>query len=134
MPEVAGYSFHKMSPSTDIFNDTSTGGGCKASSHYVPRARTGTSEVKPVNASAINLQEIHDFLIDIARRAGEMMLASVPIVNSVGSKKNCEQLHIKYIFPVPLINNDRSCRLSHRDRQGDRKDDPCSHSQQISQL
>lgn len=36
-----------------------------------------------------NLQEIHDVLISIARKAGEMILGANPTTASSGSKKNC---------------------------------------------
>ena len=37
-----------------------------------------------------NLQEIHDFLISIARKAGEMITGAKPTTASSGSKKNCK--------------------------------------------
>lgn len=36
-----------------------------------------------------NLQEIHDFLIEIAHRAGEVILAARPTTEASGTKKNC---------------------------------------------
>lgn len=39
-----------------------------------------------------NLQQIHDDLILIAKKAGEMMLAARPSALTTGSKKNCEFL------------------------------------------
>lgn len=37
-----------------------------------------------------NLQEIHDFLIDLAFKAGETITSALPLINGVGSKKNSE--------------------------------------------
>lgn len=39
----------------------------------------------------LNLQEIHDLLIDVAHEAGQMMLAATPSYLSSGTKKNCKQ-------------------------------------------
>jgi myo-inositol-1(or 4)-monophosphatase len=38
-----------------------------------------------------NLQEIHDLLMDLARRAGEMMTSATPTAGTVDTKKNCKQ-------------------------------------------
>lgn len=38
----------------------------------------------------INLQEIHDFLLSLARKAGDMMTSARPVIEGVGSKKNCK--------------------------------------------
>jgi myo-inositol-1(or 4)-monophosphatase len=35
-----------------------------------------------------DLQEIHDFLIDIAAEAGKLITSSLPRIDSTGSKKN----------------------------------------------
>jgi myo-inositol-1(or 4)-monophosphatase len=35
-----------------------------------------------------DLQEIHDFFIELATRAGSMITRARPLANSVGSKKN----------------------------------------------
>lgn len=37
-----------------------------------------------------NLQEIHDFLIDLAIKAGKVITSSLPRIDSTGSKKNSE--------------------------------------------
>jgi hypothetical protein len=37
----------------------------------------------------LNLQEIHDLLVDVAHEAGRMMLAATPSYLSSGTKKNC---------------------------------------------
>lgn len=39
---------------------------------------------------SINLQEIHDFLIEIAEKAGEMITSAKPTTAESGSKKNCK--------------------------------------------
>ncbi|KAF2738081.1 inositol monophosphatase [Polyplosphaeria fusca] len=40
----------------------------------------------------INLQEIHDFMISIAKKAGEMITSAVPTTGTAGSKKNSVDL------------------------------------------
>lgn len=40
----------------------------------------------------INLQEIHDFLGELAREAGELIVAAHPSTLTAGSKKNCEYI------------------------------------------
>lgn len=43
-----------------------------------------------------NLHEVHDFLVDLAKKAGEMITGAKPIVDEVGSKKNCQYpLYVK---------------------------------------
>jgi myo-inositol-1(or 4)-monophosphatase len=37
----------------------------------------------------LNLQEIHDLLVDVAHEAGTMMLSATPSYLSSGIKKNC---------------------------------------------
>jgi hypothetical protein len=37
----------------------------------------------------LNLEEIHDVLVTIAKEAGEMITGAKPVVGGVGSKKNC---------------------------------------------
>ncbi len=37
----------------------------------------------------INLQEIHDFMISIAKQAGERIVSAKPTTQDTGSKKNC---------------------------------------------
>ena len=37
----------------------------------------------------LNLQEIHDLLVNVAQEAGRMMLAATPSYLSSGTKKNC---------------------------------------------
>lgn len=41
----------------------------------------------PIMMADPNLQEIHDFLIDLARKAGEMITSANP--SRVDTKKNC---------------------------------------------
>jgi len=38
-----------------------------------------------------NLQEIHDVLVDIAKRAGEKITSARPSVGAIDTKKNCER-------------------------------------------
>lgn len=40
---------------------------------------------------AINIQEIHDLLINVAHQAGQMILSANPNANAEGTKKNCTQ-------------------------------------------
>jgi myo-inositol-1(or 4)-monophosphatase len=35
------------------------------------------------------LQEIHDFFIELAHKAGEMIISAKPSAETAGSKKNC---------------------------------------------
>lgn len=37
-----------------------------------------------------DLQQIHDFLIDLAHEAGKIITSSLPRVDTTGSKKNSE--------------------------------------------
>jgi myo-inositol-1(or 4)-monophosphatase len=38
----------------------------------------------------LNLQEIHDFMISIAKQAGERIVSAKPTTDTAGSKKNCK--------------------------------------------
>lgn len=40
----------------------------------------------------VNLQEVHDFLITVAKKAGEMITSARPIQSDSGSKKNSADL------------------------------------------
>lgn len=40
----------------------------------------------------INLPEIHDVLIDVARQAGDMITGATPVVEGAGEKMNCKLL------------------------------------------
>ncbi|KAF2487763.1 hypothetical protein BDY17DRAFT_320280 [Neohortaea acidophila] len=42
--------------------------------------------------SVVNLQEVHDFLVEVAHQAGEMITAAVPTAASSGTKKNSADL------------------------------------------
>ena len=44
--------------------------------------------------SAVNLQEVHDFLIEVAYQAGEMITSAKPAVTGHGTKKVFIKLHI----------------------------------------
>ncbi|KAG5301975.1 myo inositol monophosphatase [Histoplasma ohiense] len=48
------------------------------------------------HAPAPDLQEIHDFLIDLATRAGAVITGAKPLVNGVDSKKNSSDLVTEY--------------------------------------
>jgi myo-inositol-1(or 4)-monophosphatase len=43
----------------------------------------------------INLQEVHDFMIEIARKVGERITSAKPTTGAAGSKKNCKPLHFE---------------------------------------
>lgn len=40
----------------------------------------------------INLQAVHDFMIEIARKVGERITSAKPTTGAAGSKKNCKLL------------------------------------------
>lgn len=40
--------------------------------------------------SDMDLQEVHDFLIAVAYKAGEMITSAHPTTSGAGSKKNCK--------------------------------------------
>ena len=42
--------------------------------------------------SDINLQEMHDFLVDVAKQAGEVITAARPSTTAAGEKKNSVDL------------------------------------------
>lgn len=42
--------------------------------------------------SEVNLQEVHDFLVMTAKKAGEMITSAKPIQSDSGSKKNSADL------------------------------------------
>jgi myo-inositol-1(or 4)-monophosphatase len=46
--------------------------------------------------SVPDLQEVHDFFIEIAKKAGDMITGARPLVNGADSKKNSE------LWPVIL--------------------------------
>lgn len=48
----------------------------------------GTKGTNGANGHTPDLQEIHDFLIELSSKAGEMIMNAHPLVNGVGSKKN----------------------------------------------
>jgi hypothetical protein len=45
----------------------------------------------------LDLQEIHDFMISIAKKAGEMITAAHPTTESAGNKKNCKYMEIPLV-------------------------------------
>lgn len=42
--------------------------------------------------SAINLQEVHDFLVEVAHKAGDTIRSATPAVTGHGTKKNSADL------------------------------------------
>lgn len=40
-------------------------------------------------AEAVNHQQVHDLLVEVARKAGDMIASAQPHVNTSGSKINC---------------------------------------------
>lgn len=43
-----------------------------------------------VKMADLNLQEIHDFLVEVAKKAGEMITSAKPSTQTSGEKKNCK--------------------------------------------
>lgn len=41
-------------------------------------------------ADAVNYQEVHDLLIEIAHQAGEMITSANPLVSTTSTKASCE--------------------------------------------
>lgn len=42
--------------------------------------------------SEVNLQEVHDFLVEIAHKAGQMIISAKPTAAGSGTKKNSADL------------------------------------------
>lgn len=54
-----------------------------------------------MGAEKIDLNDIHDFLIELASKAGEIITNALPNTGSTGSKKNseftvCPELSLRY--------------------------------------
>ncbi len=69
-------------------------------------------------------QQIHDFLIELALRGGQMMLDANPTASTSGSKKNCKLLPDSSGLCVATLRIKTntfqliySCRFGHRHRQ-----------------
>lgn len=63
----------------------------------------------------LDLQEIHDFLITIAYKAGEMITAAHPSTGAAGSKKNCKTSNAfsnRTLAPLPPFKTPPTTRLS----------------------
>jgi myo-inositol-1(or 4)-monophosphatase len=45
------------------------------------------------------LKEIHDFFIDIAKKAGEVIVSAKPSTETAGNKKNCIYAHTCLPYP-----------------------------------
>lgn len=43
-------------------------------------------------AESVNHQEVHDLLVEVARKAGDMIATAQPHINTSSSKKNCRLL------------------------------------------
>ena len=41
----------------------------------------------------LNLQEIHDFMIQVAQQAADRITSAAPTTDTSGSKKNCTSSH-----------------------------------------
>lgn len=72
----------------------------------------------------INLQEIHDLLIDVAREAGRMQLAATPSYLSSGTKKNCKSANSpqENIYKTARLIPFNSRRSRNRNRSSCRED------------
>lgn len=68
----------------------------------------------------IDLREIHDVLITLAKEAGAMITGAKPVVEGVGSKKNCKSIG-KWCSVI--TNAVLSRRSGDRNRQSCREDD-----------
>lgn len=55
----------------------------------IPNSSFSSNTIQSLKMAALNLQEIHDLLVDVAHEAGRMMLAATPSYLSSGTKKNC---------------------------------------------
>lgn len=43
-------------------------------------------------SDTLDLQAIHNLLVDVAKQAGQMILAANPLVHGTASKSNCTRL------------------------------------------
>jgi hypothetical protein len=57
--------------------------------HYVLAFSPSSRSIRKM-AEAVNHQDVHDLLVEIAHRAGDMIAKAQPHVNTSGSKKNCQ--------------------------------------------
>ena len=55
---------------------------------YTLQFPTSSNKIRKM-AEAVNHQEVHDLLVAIARKAGDMIAEAQPHVNTSGSKTNC---------------------------------------------
>jgi hypothetical protein len=46
----------------------------------------------------LNLQEIHDFMISIAKKVGDRIVSATPTTEAAGSKKNCTPLPLNLLL------------------------------------
>jgi hypothetical protein len=51
--------------------------------------RTSALKSYTVTMADLNLQEIHDFMIEVAKKAADRITSATPTTDSSGSKKNC---------------------------------------------
>lgn len=56
---------------------------------------TSSSKIRKM-AEEVNHQEVHDLLIEIAHRAGEMIISANPLVSTTSTKQNCK-------FPLLIL-------------------------------
>ena len=63
---------------------------------YIERNIAGNMET---TMAELGLQKIHDDLIDIARKAGEIITSAKPIVEGAGSKMNCT-IHRSFLILI----------------------------------
>jgi hypothetical protein len=67
-------------------------------------------------AESIDHQSVHDLLVEIARRSGDMIAMAQPHVNTSGSKKNCIVFYIYWRIQISEMLTDKiSGRFGHRD-------------------
>lgn len=59
----------------------------------------GSVRLELDNMAEPNLQEIHDFLISLASKAGEMITTAHPSMSNIDTKKNCKFPESPYDIP-----------------------------------
>jgi hypothetical protein len=64
--------------------------GTPLQSRYSISAPQFFRKLKLFKMADLNLQEIHDFMISIAKQAGERIVSATPTTEAAGSKKNCK--------------------------------------------
>jgi len=53
----------------------------------------------------LNLQEIHDFMVEVARKAADRITSATPTTDTSGSKKNCKHCATDHDINTPPPTN-----------------------------